>query len=279
MSIIPAYWIKAIVSTIYYCILFSGKSDDLLHFIKESIFLLPVETLGLQSAFCSLFNYSHNSGTWFVSCLLFCYFTFPLIKNIAEELSESAKIYGIIILSTLLLYSAFVPHVCHTADIYSNIVFRTMEFFIGVLLARCKISEKTKALLCNWYVFVIESIILLAGISIAYKIGIPQDYMLYSWIALPCFVAMIITLSGINNNRIMESQVVSYACKISYMFFLVQFYAWQLTKIILSSLGLLEINVMRILLSFVLCVIITIVFYECGEKPLKKIFKRVLIKN
>ena len=47
---------------------------------QESVFqnlvLLPIEVLGLQSVFSTLFPVSHNDGTWFISCLLLAYFLF-----------------------------------------------------------------------------------------------------------------------------------------------------------------------------------------------------------
>ena len=37
----------------------------------QNLVLLPIEVLGLQSVFSTLFPVSHNGGTWFISCLLF----------------------------------------------------------------------------------------------------------------------------------------------------------------------------------------------------------------
>ena len=49
--------------------------------VKENLLILPVELLGLQSFFSSLFSVSHNGGTWFGSCLLCPHTRFAGQKN------------------------------------------------------------------------------------------------------------------------------------------------------------------------------------------------------
>lgn len=38
--------------------------------LKEWVILLPVDILGIQTAYRTLFGILHNGGTWFVSCIL-----------------------------------------------------------------------------------------------------------------------------------------------------------------------------------------------------------------
>lgn len=92
IAIMSAYWGLCIIYPMYNIIIsiLQRDSDNLLMIIKDNL-LLPIEILGLQSAFDSLFSISHNGGTWFVSCLLFCYFSFPLTYQITKELTMREK--------------------------------------------------------------------------------------------------------------------------------------------------------------------------------------------
>lgn len=64
LGIMPLYWVVAIL---FYL-------DNSITNID--VILLPVESLGLQAEFTGSFDIGHNGGTWFVSCLLICYFFF-----------------------------------------------------------------------------------------------------------------------------------------------------------------------------------------------------------
>ena len=75
-GIMPVYYVIAILY-----IIFLGRET-----ILQNIIIAPIEILGLQSAFSSLFGYSHNGGTWFISCILLCYVFFPLIQNIVKQM-------------------------------------------------------------------------------------------------------------------------------------------------------------------------------------------------
>ena len=51
----------------------------------EELILFPTEFLGIQSVFASLFPYSHNGGSWFISCILICYLLYPLLQIISRK--------------------------------------------------------------------------------------------------------------------------------------------------------------------------------------------------
>ena len=81
ISIVPLYYFVAIIHVLF----FSGDSW------QSELLLFPIEALGLQSFFSSLFTVSHNGGTWFISCLLPCYLLFPFLQWLFRNLSGNEK--------------------------------------------------------------------------------------------------------------------------------------------------------------------------------------------
>ena len=85
---------------------------------QESVFqnlvLLPIEVLGLQSVFSTLFPVSHNGGTWFISCLLFAYLAFPLMQEIVKQMTTRTKWMALAICSAILFWSPLVVHTFKT---------------------------------------------------------------------------------------------------------------------------------------------------------------------
>ena len=111
--------------------------------VKENLLILPVELLGLQSFFSSLFSVSHNGGTWFVSCLLFCYFLFPLFELIVRGLrSKRSCLILCLLLYIILAIAPVVNYVFKTNSLYENPFFRSLEFLLGVLLAKIATTER-----------------------------------------------------------------------------------------------------------------------------------------
>ena len=69
-----------------------------------------------------------------------------------------------------------------------------------------------------------------------------------------------------------------YLCEISYAFFYGQFYTWKVTNYILDKLEIGR-NVIKIILSFTVCILLTVILHEIVEKPLKKGIEKLLLKN
>lgn len=97
--------------------------------------------------------------------------------------------------------------------------------------------------------------------------------MLYSWVALPMFVLMITSLSGIHFNMSKNYKILSYLCKISYAFFFAQFFVWDVSRWFFDITGIPNSNITRIVVSFLICMLITIAIHELIENPLKKLIK------
>ena len=101
--------------------------------------------------------------------------------------------------------------------------------------------------------------------------------MLYSWIALPCFVSLMVSLGSYHFKTIQNSKVIKYLSEISFCLFLGQIiYVWPSVKCILESLGL-ESNIMKIILSFSVVFLIANVLHYCVESPSSKFLKQRLI--
>lgn len=112
-----------------------------------------------------------------------------------------------------------------------------------------------------------EVILLIGGVSAVvqrnFAVG---DYMLYSWIALPLFTVMIITLSeswNMSGDAFVIKKVLPYLSKISYAFFLAQFFTWPLMHKIIDLVS--DDNLFKILVSFVITLIFSILLHEAVE--------------
>lgn len=276
ISIIPLYFVWASLLVVANIVI-NGKSA----IIQETI-LLPVELLGIQSVFSSLFSFSHNSGSWFISCILICYFLFPLLQIITKNLTDRNRVVLIFVLSFILLWSPFVQYYFHLQKIYSNPFFRVLEFSIGILVSQMNITaspHKLILLLRKPFICIMSIVCLIIGVMVARMINIPADYMLYNWVALPCFVSMMISLGNYNFRKLQNSKVIRYLSELSFCIFLGQIiYVWYAVKYTFEYVGC-EANIMKILVSFLLVFSIANVLHYLVEVPSSKFFKQRLIMS
>ena len=268
ITILPIYYL---VGTLY--IIFLGTES-----LLENVILMPIEVLGLQSVFTSIFAVSHNGGTWFVSCILLCYLIYPFAQEIIKQISLKSKIKMLLLSVLVLLWSPFIVWKFQTGTIYSNPFFRILEFIIGILLCSMKdeISRLSIARFLYSRIFIfIEFIILIIGVTVACRLKVsPGNYMLYSWIGLPMFMLLIVSMSSIVSNQFNKNKIWNYMGEISYDFFFAQFFTWSITKRIVIFAGC-ESNIFKIIISFAVCMLITIMLHELFEKPIIKLLKHI----
>lgn len=238
--------------------------------IFQNIMIAPVEILGFQSLFTSLFSVSHNGGTWFISCILFCYLLFPFLQNCIKQIKFQSKIALIVFLGGILLYAPIVVRLFELSDIYSNPIFRMFEFLLGGLLAAMlpeleKHSIVSKVFLNRKAIF-LELVFMIVMVSFIYQRGIARgDYMLYSWIVLPIFCMMIPALAVSQWPILGKYKMIEFLSELSYSFFLAQFFVWPLMrKIDVNS------NLLRIISSILLCMGIAFMLHKLIETPCKK---------
>ncbi len=245
--------------------------------IVNRILMFPIQLFCIQSQFSTLFNYSHNGGTWFISCLIASYFVFPLVHVLLAQLPPPKQVYLIVTLAFILLLSPFVQMQFETNSIYDNPFFRFLEFTIGMVLFNLwKELRKDHRFIgiFNWLLVFALMFLLILSISIAYSIGIPGHYMLYSWSALPCFSLMILALANLRLSEKNIIYIIRYFSNLTYSIFLAQCIGvWKITKIVVSKIGQ-DNNLSNIIVSFSICLIISLLLHELIEKPFSFFLKQ-----
>ena len=122
IGIVPVYYISALLFILNSFVLYKLGEIDTFSLTNELI-LAPIEILEIQSSFHSIFSYSHNGGTWFISCILMCYFVYPFIQEIVKNISNKSKIKIIFLFCFILVYSMFVVYKFEIESIYANSFF------------------------------------------------------------------------------------------------------------------------------------------------------------
>lgn len=257
LGVIPLYYFIAILY-----IGFLGKET-----VLENLMLLPIEALGIQSTFTSLFGVTHNGGTWFISCLLLGYLIYPFLQTVAKQLSTKQKVLLIVLLIGIELWAVVIRQVFHTSWLYENPFFRMLELAIGLLVADVNMTSDGKLLnvLRSWSVLIVTSCVMLVGVSAVNHFYHIKDYMILNWIVLPCFVLMFFAMGSKNVKWLEKSRLVGYASKISYAFFLSQFFAWPVGRWFVELIGYNQ-NWVRIIFTFSFCVILSALMYEIVQK-------------
>ena len=264
IGIIPLYYL---VSIVY--VLSLGSESAI-----QNLVLLPIELLGLQTVFSTLFPVSHNGGTWFISCLLLAYLFFPLMQEVVKQWGTRAKLVAIALSVIILFWSPLVVHTFSTDSIYSNPFFRGLEFFIGVVLASLPVNAKWIA---TWKAFIAEAVLLIVGVSVAVKLNIfVGNYMLYDWIAVPLFGCMALTLAGLKSPRLQNSKTLRYASAASYAFFLAQTFNTEIEQWLFPLCGV-QNNILKIAISITLVSAMAVVLHELVEKPCAKVLKKCTV--
>lgn len=263
ISVLPLYYFTALIF-----IIFRGNEN-----VVENIILFPMEILCLQIVYPNTFGLTHNGGTWFVSGIVICYFLFPLIRKLILDMQYKKRLVLLMCLMIVLLYSPILEWKFQLGGIYSNPFIRLVEFSVGMLIASLQRDYKKYHFLTNPFLIVVEFACLLLGIEGAWYFDIGRgNYMLYTWIVLPCFTMMLMSLSLL---KIHDNTVIRYMSSVSYSFFMAQFYLWPIMYFLVGKMKSCN-NMMKIALSFLICLLISIVMHEVVEKPLKKILLNVV---
>lgn len=270
IAIIPLYYAYALIN-IGINVIRVGKVAAI-----QEVLLFPFEALGIQSAYSDLTPYSHNGGSWFISCILICYFLYPLLHTISLALTNRLRVWAVAILVIILLWSPIIVHYFDLNSIYSNPFIRILEFSIGVLVAQLNnqpTENKIIRLLRSSYLCILTLVLLVVGVSIAYHIGIPHDYLLYSWVALPCFISLLFSLGSIRFDRLQESRIVQYLSALSFSLFLSQLIVvWRVVKYAFDLVDY-HNNFLNICVSAIMCFGIANFLHYLIEKPFAKYLK------
>ena len=169
LGIIPLYYFFAILF-----ILFCGEES-----LLDNILLFPIEVLGLQSTFTSLFGVTHNGGTWFISCIILAYLIYPFIQFISKQLSSRYVLLLLILLVFLDIWGAVISRRFNTAWTYDNPFYRIAEFTCGVLVAQMNMEydNKLSNFMRSWGALVCSVLFLFIGVLFARYFLHFRDYM------------------------------------------------------------------------------------------------------
>lgn len=273
ITVLPLYFFIAIAFTV--CSFVFGAAH-----LNEVLILLPVETLCLQSTFSSLFGYAHNGGTWFISCILICYVLYPFFQTLLSQISNRTRVLLLALFTGILLYAPIVQQYFNLHSIYTNPFYRLLEFSIGIILAQINYSAKENKVFVfmrSKITLICVVVLLIVLISIAIRYGMPADYMLLNWIALPCFSVILLASGSISFPSLSNNKVLQYLSSISFTFFLCQVLPlWIVSQKVCSLLGS-NSNLIKILVSFIFCILGAVIIHECIEKPASKFLKEKLL--
>lgn len=270
ISIFPLYYVVILIYIF-------NKS-----YIIDDLLLLPVELLGLQSLFYGSFSYGSNNGTWFVSCLLICYLLFPMISIMIKGMNSRKLLLVTFFLGVFDVYTQFIVGYFGFGELYSAPFLRLIQFMMGsiicVLLKRKKSIRFKHSLLL--YIFVETVLVIVASTILEKKeflhnASYLQQIAMYDVVGVPAFATLIYWLGQITMNETIGTWV-SRVCKTSYAFYMSQLFALKIAKKIFLIWSVSNSNV-KLSMSFLICFIITFLFYYLDamiKKKLKLIFER-----
>lgn len=265
IALIPLY---LLIGTIY--VISLGQAH-----LLDNIKLAPVELLGIQTMFESLFAYAHNGGTWFISCLLLGYFIYPVIQELIKKSSKKCRVLLMIGLSLLLLYFSFVVRWFSLSSLYSNPIFRSMEFCLGVIIGgvfdadsnRSSRKRNIQAWLSLSLTFVVCLYLLYSDVRI-------WGFYSYNFLRHPLLSVFMLSACMIRIKALERCKLLRYASTVTYEFFLIQLFVWKITAFVIDILKMPNRNISRMLVSFIIAVLLSCFLHEIYQKPLAKLFTK-----
>jgi len=245
--------------------------------VQQKIYSTPVELLGLQSMYGGLFGISHSGATWFISSLLLGYFIYPLVQELLK-MNRSCIYIATSVIFTVLVYSEVVMlQIFGVQPGYVNPVFRAMQVAFGAALCMA-FTEDDKGNNKKAAIMMVANLIitgLLTVFALHYKMGIeyvttPIYYYLIAF-------AMLISIK-FKPRLLTKSKLIKYAGSLTFYFFILQVFLWRLSAKVCGLTGF-ESNKGKLLVSFVLCVALSIICKELFDKHAQKYLKNKLLKK
>lgn len=245
--------------------------------VQQKIYSTPVELLGLQSMYGGLFGISHSGATWFISSLLLGYFIYPLVQELLK-MNRSCICIATSVIFTVLVYSEVVMlQIFGVQPGYVNPVFRAMQVAFGAALCMA-FTEDDKGNNKKAAIMMVANLIitgLLTVFALHYKMGIeyvttPIYYYLIAF-------AMLISIK-FKPRLLTKSKLIKYAGSLTFYFFILQVFLWRLSAKVCGLTGF-ESNKGKLLVSFVLCVALSIICKELFDKHAQKYLKNKLLKK
>lgn len=245
--------------------------------VQQKIYSTPVELLGLQSMYGGLFGISHSGATWFISSLLLGYFIYPLVQELLKMNQRCIYLVTSVIFFVLVYSEVVMLQIFGVQPGYVNPVFRAMQVAFGAALCMAFIEDdkgnNKKAAIMMVANLIITG--LLTAFALHYKMGIeyvttPIYYYLIAF-------AMLISIK-FKPRLLTKSKLIKYAGSLTFYFFILQVFLWRLSAKVCGLTGF-ESNKGKLLVSFVLCVALSIICKELFDKHAQKYLKNKLLKK
>ena len=267
LSLFPMYFFVHIVSSFFY-----GNEFGV------AVRLFPVEILGLQTWFEGLFNYLHNGGTWFVSCLLIAYFIYPIVGYIIKSMKIKGRVILLSILVFIRIYSTYIISFFGMVDDYDSVVFRTLEFMIGVIL--CSVIQLRKEKIPIWGSIVLTLISGALLCKLCVNQGKFREGFSCVFIIIIIYAMSHITEKATDKSAIMNLvvNVIKYGGSLCYSFYILQCIIWKPFNAICVRFPVFEQNKYRLFLLFGMLMGASIALHELYEKPVKNYMVKIFEK-
>ena len=245
--------------------------------VQQKIYSTPVELLGLQSMYGGLFGISHSGATWFISSLLLGYFIYPLVQELLKMNQRCIYLVTSVIFFVLVYSEVVMLQIFGVQPGYVNPVFRAMQVAFGTALCMA-FTEDDKGNNKKAAIMMVANLIitgLLTVFALHYKMGIeyvttPIYYYLIAF-------AMLISIK-FKPRLLTKSKLIKYAGSLTFYFFILQVFLWRLSAKVCGLTGF-ESNKGKLLVSFVLCVALSIICKELFDKHAQKYLKNKLLKK
>ena len=245
--------------------------------VQQKIYSTPVELLGLQSMYGGLFGISHSGATWFISSLLLGYFIYPLVQELLKMNQRCIYLVTSVIFFVLVYSEVVMLQIFGVQPGYVNPVFRAMQVAFGAALCMA-FTEDDKGNNKKAAIMMVANLIitgLLTVFALHYKMGIeyvttPIYYYLIAF-------AMLISIK-FKPRLLTKSKLIKYAGSLTFYFFILQVFLWRLSAKVCGLTGF-ESNKGKLIVSFVLCVALSIICKELFDKHAQKYLKNKLLKK
>ena len=245
--------------------------------VQQKIYSTPVELLGLQSMYGGLFGISHSGATWFISSLLLGYFIYPLVQELLKMNRRCIYLVTSVIFFVLVYSEVVILQIFGAQPGYVNPVFRAMQVAFGAALCMA-FTEDDKGNNKKAALMMVANLIITGLITVFamhYKMGIvyvttPLYYYLIAF-------AMLISIK-FKPRLLTKSKLIKYAGSLTFYFFILQVFLWRLSAKVCGLTGF-ESNKGKLLVSFVLCVMLSILCKELYDKHAQRYLKNKLLKK
>lgn len=229
----------------------------------------------IQSWFPTLFNIWNFGGSWSLSVEAFFYFLFPILRFISINISKRNLVIIFILSYFLASFPVLYLYSFSNMDtfslmntyLYSNPILRLGEFIFGITLF--VLVNERNIIKYNKNLFFL---LLIIFIFLLININLPSLSVL-NFIFVPIVGLFILYLHSSQHN-LFSNKLLVYLGKISYSFYLAQFFVFALIKTEIISFNISMIN--KWFLAFTITMIISIFMYHFIEIPAKRYVKSIL---